>query len=257
MCSTTRKSCAMNRYVSFSFSCRSCSRLIICAWIENVERRDRLVEHQEARIHRERPRDPDSLALPARKFVRQAIHRVGAHPDHREQLGDSIFFFFAAREFVNLDSLADDRSHAHPRIQRRVRILKHELHLLPQRAQFRAAKRREIAAVEIYGALGRLEQFQNQPPQRRFARSRLADQSQRLARLNLQIDAGHRFYRKLCPADDARRSRRKLLAEIHDANQRRARRARGRHDRIRRGCRRHSGWGPCFRAAALPRSIEE
>src|ERR1700722_2098620 len=135
----------------------------------DIERRDWLVEHEEAWIHRESPRDANSLTLAAGKFVRQTIHCVGAHPDHREQLGDSALLFRAARELVNLDSFADDRAHAHPWIQRCVRVLKYELHLLAQRAKLGAAQRRKIAAVEIDSALGGLEQFQNQPTQRRFA----------------------------------------------------------------------------------------
>src|SRR5712692_3678186 len=147
----------------------------------DVERRDGLIEHQEARIYRERPRDADSLPLPAGKLVRKTIYRIGAHPDHGQQLDDSIFFLPAAGKLMNLDSFTDDRPHPHPWIQRRVRILKHQLHLAAQCAKLGAAERREIAAVEIYFPFGRLEKFQDKPPERRFARSRFSHQAQRLA----------------------------------------------------------------------------
>src|SRR5579885_774252 len=100
-----------------------------------VERRNRLVEHQEARTDGQRARDPDALALAAGKFVRVAIERLGPEPHHLEQLDDPRLPGGAARELVDVDPLADDRPHAHPRIQRRVGILEDELHLAAQQAQ--------------------------------------------------------------------------------------------------------------------------
>ena len=47
----------------------------------NVERRDRLVAHDELRIDRQRARDADALALSARKFVRVAVGVVGLQAD--------------------------------------------------------------------------------------------------------------------------------------------------------------------------------
>ena len=40
-----------------------------------VERRYRLIGHQQIGLERERPRDADALALAAREFVREAIRR--------------------------------------------------------------------------------------------------------------------------------------------------------------------------------------
>ena len=73
--------------------------------------------------------------------MRVAVHRIGADPDHLEQLGDPALLFGAARELVNLDSLADDRAHLHPRVERRVRVLEDELHLAPERTQLGASER--------------------------------------------------------------------------------------------------------------------
>ena len=61
----------------------------------NVERGDRLVEHQEARLDGERARDADALALAAGELVRIALERLGAHPDALEQL--TIRSLFLAR----------------------------------------------------------------------------------------------------------------------------------------------------------------
>ena len=46
----------------------------------DVERGDRLVEHQEARGHGQRARDSDPLALAAGELVRVALERVAPIP---------------------------------------------------------------------------------------------------------------------------------------------------------------------------------
>ena len=99
----------------------------------HVERRDRLVEHQQLRVERQRPRDADALALTAGELVREPVHVFGVEPDERHQLLDAIDLF-ALAQLVDLERLTDDRADRHPRIQRRVRILEHELHLLTERA---------------------------------------------------------------------------------------------------------------------------
>ena len=52
----------------------------------DVERRHRLVAHDELGLHRERARDADALALTAGEFVRIARRVLGAQPDLLEQL---------------------------------------------------------------------------------------------------------------------------------------------------------------------------
>ena len=72
MCSTSRRSCAMNRYVSFSRSCSSSSRLTTCAWIETSSAETGFVGDDERRVQRQRARDADALALAAAELVRIA-----------------------------------------------------------------------------------------------------------------------------------------------------------------------------------------
>ena len=48
----------------------------------HVERRDRLVAHDQLRLDRERARDHDALALPAGEFVRIARREARLEPDH-------------------------------------------------------------------------------------------------------------------------------------------------------------------------------
>ena len=54
----------------------------------DVERRDRLVEHDELRRQRQRPGDGDALALAARELVREQVGGPVRQPDQIEQLAD-------------------------------------------------------------------------------------------------------------------------------------------------------------------------
>ena len=110
----------------------------------HVERRDRLVADQELRLHGERARDADARALPARELVRKAAHQRRIEADAvRAASRRSRLLLAAGDEAVRDRRLADDVDDAHPRIERRVRILEDHLHLeLLQRAPRPAAARR-------------------------------------------------------------------------------------------------------------------
>ena len=62
----------------------------------DVERRDRLVAHDQARPERQRARDADALPLAAGELMRIVLHLVGAQADLREQFGDP-FLLLARR----------------------------------------------------------------------------------------------------------------------------------------------------------------
>src|SRR6185369_9086488 len=56
----------------------------------DVERGDRLVEHEELRVRGQRARHADALPLPARKLVRVSLAVVGAEPHFFEQLRHAV-----------------------------------------------------------------------------------------------------------------------------------------------------------------------
>ena len=82
----------------------------------------------------------------------------------------------------------------HPRIERAVRILKHDLHLLPQLAQVAAADGPQVDAVVEHLAARRFDQPQNRPAGRRLAAARFADEAQRLARIDVEANAVDRLH---------------------------------------------------------------
>ena len=84
----------------------------------HVERRDRLVGDDEARLDRERARDADALALPAAELVRVALGRLRrqARPA-RAARATRARRSLARADAVDREALADDARHAHARIR--------------------------------------------------------------------------------------------------------------------------------------------
>ena len=115
----------------------------------DVERRDRLVADDEARLDGERARDADALALAAGEFVRIARHVFGAQPDFVEQLPHARVGGGALGDLVDREPFADDRADGHARIERRERILEDDLDLAAQLAHRARVERDEIDAVEL------------------------------------------------------------------------------------------------------------
>ena len=113
----------------------------------DVERRDRLVAHDQLRLDRERARDADALALAAGEFVRIAAHVVGLQADRLEQFDHAIGERTASsrRELVDGQRLADDRADRHARIERGERVLEDDLHVAAERAE----RSRRRAAVTL------------------------------------------------------------------------------------------------------------
>src|SRR5438034_2225151 len=114
------------------------------------------------------------------------MHRI--EPDEPEQLGDALLAPGARAQPVDDERLFDDLTCAHPRVQRRVRILKHDLHVAPRLAQTPAGKVEHVLAAESHRAGRGLDQPQHASPGRRLAAARLADEPERFALLDAEAD---------------------------------------------------------------------
>jgi hypothetical protein len=86
----------------------------------DVERAQRLVADDEARLGRQRPGDADALALAAAELARQALGGLGAEADEIEQLGDAPLPRRGG-DAADEQRLADDRRDALARIEAGVR----------------------------------------------------------------------------------------------------------------------------------------
>jgi hypothetical protein len=86
MCSTTARLCEMNRYDRLQIALQLHQQIDDLRLNRHIQRRHRLVAHDQPGIERQRTRDPDALALPARELVRIGIHLRRAQPDPAKQL---------------------------------------------------------------------------------------------------------------------------------------------------------------------------
>ena len=107
----------------------------------DVERGDRLVEHDHRRVERQRAGDADPLPLAAGELVREAVAVLGAEPDRAQQLRDPLLPVGPV-DAVDPQRLGDDLAHGHARVQRRVRVLEDDLDLAAHRPHVAAAETR-------------------------------------------------------------------------------------------------------------------
>ena len=171
----------MNRYVRPKSRCKRLEQVDDLGSNRDVERRDGLVEHDHLWIERERPGESDPLSLSTGELVREAIRVLRAQADGSEQLVDARLPLLAAVEPVDSERLRHDLTHGHARVERRVRVLEHDLKLAAHVAHTTAAERRDVRAVEDDPTRRRLEQLDHRPPERGLPAARLADEAERLA----------------------------------------------------------------------------
>ena len=92
----------------------------------NVQRRYRLVQHDEVGVQRQGAGHADALALPAAEFVRELRLHPGWQADGAQRLRYPLLAVSPA-DAMHLQRLADDVAHPHPGIQRPVGVLQHGL----------------------------------------------------------------------------------------------------------------------------------
>ena len=114
----------------------------------DVERRDRLVGDDEARLDGERAGDADALPLPAGELVRIAPRVLGREADQREQLGDPRRARRAGMQAVGRQRLAERVADAQARVEARVRVLEDDLQAAPKGPHRARRQRREVDALE-------------------------------------------------------------------------------------------------------------
>ena len=191
----------------------------------DVERGHGLVGDQHARLDDQRAREADALSLAAGELVRIAVAQLGAEAHIVEHPLDARVELPASRQAVQPQRLADDVAAAHPRVERRVRVLEHHVQLAPQRAHGAAREVRDVDALQPDLARRRLDQPHHAVRDRRLAAPRLADEPEQLALLQLERDAVDRMDERAAAGDPA------ADAEVLDqvANLESARRAVGAH----------------------------
>ena len=90
---------------------------------------------------------------------------------------------------MNHERLFDDVAGAHARVERRVRILKDDLHVPPRLTHLRARQLKDVPAPEQDLAGRRLDQAEHAAAGRALAAARLADEIEHLALVNREAHA--------------------------------------------------------------------
>ena len=162
-----------------------------------VERRDRLVGHDQLGRHRQRARDQHPLPLAAGQLVRVAQEQPLGGPQpgrgqrRRDELRLAPALAVGALEPVQPDALGDRLVDRVPGVERAGRVLEHELDAPTERPQPpRGAL--EGLPVEQHLAGGGLLEAQQGAGERGLARARLAHQRDDLPRRDAEVDAVHR-----------------------------------------------------------------
>jgi hypothetical protein len=98
------------------------------------------------------------LPLPTGELVRIAEPQLGAQADPVEEVDDLLVEVLAARELLHAQGLPDDLAAGHARVERRVRILEHHVHVAAERAELPTRQMRDVVAFEPDRTVRRLEQ---------------------------------------------------------------------------------------------------
>jgi hypothetical protein len=132
----------------------------------HVKRGHRFVADEDFRPDRQRPGQGDALPFTAGELVRVAAGGIGPQADELEQFGHPPRPAGRRAEVpVNLQRLAHRFAGGHPRVERGVRVLQHELDVPPRLAQRRGAQRVQVLVPEQHLAAGRRLQRGQRPGQ--------------------------------------------------------------------------------------------
>ena len=147
----------------------------------DVERRDRLVRDEHAGVKDERASEADALPLSAGQLVRIAIPQLAAQADGVEHRRDGRVERAALGESMQPHGFADDVADRHPRIERRVRILKDHVKVTPERAHLPSRKMGHVGAVHDDAPRRWFGQAHDAIRDGRLAAAGLADETEDLA----------------------------------------------------------------------------
>ena len=178
----------MKRYARSNSCWRSMSRLITCDCVDTSSELTGSSHTRSFGIQGECPRDGDALALPARELVRVAVREVRPETDRLEEALHVRVTLLAAHVRVHGERLADALGDRAFRIEGAVRVLEHHLHRRADLAQILALEPGDVVAVEVDLAGGGFDEPEQRPSGRRLARPALTDETERLARRDLEAD---------------------------------------------------------------------
>ena len=181
----------------------------------HVERRHGLVEHEKLWLEHERPRDGDPLPLASGKLVRIATEGRRRQPGALEGPAHPLEPLGRRAEAMDYEPFFEDRPDRHPRVERAVGILKHDLHPPAQGRERRAVGGPHVGAGKPHAAAGRLDEPEDAPAHRRLAAAAFADEAERSSLGDREAHAIHRPHAADLPAHEALPHRKVRLQPRH------------------------------------------
>ena len=199
MCFTTLKSWEMKIRESGQVALQVPKQVDDLGLHADIERRDGFVADQELGLNDECSGNADALALAAGKLVRVAVDVFGkqAHP-LEQSLHPRRDFALRQVWFMGHERFGDDLASRHPGIQRTQGILEDHLHVAAQEPAFCGIQRQKIPALPQRPAPGGGYCPDQGAGKGGLAGSALADNTERLARGEIETDApdGSKFLRR-------------------------------------------------------------
>jgi len=160
----------------------------------DVQRRDRLVTHDEVGLDRQRAGEVDPLALPAGEGVRVAVVVLWVQPHCLQEAAGAGLPPLGVEHPAGAHRFLDDRTDLHPRVQRRLGVLEDELCVLTDRPECARAQFSQVSPFEVDGPVGRLDQPEDRSGERALPTARLADQPEGLAPVDVERDVVDRLH---------------------------------------------------------------
>ena len=182
----------------------------------HVQGGDRLVGDHEAGPEGERAGDADALALAAAESMGEPSHVLGPQSDPAEELRHVLLALSPILHAVDEQGLSHQIEKRHARIERGEGILKDHLHLATQRPQLLPAQpahvdHRAIGDPHEDLPARRLDGPHDAPCGGRLPAAAFSDQTERLAFVDVKIDAVHRADMAYRPLPEALPDREELL----------------------------------------------
>ena len=136
----------------------------------------------------ERPRQSDALPLSSTELVPVSRQHGQFQADERTQLRHPDTPLQPSADPVDDQRLLDDVTGAQARIERVVRVLKHDLHIASSLAQFRGRQGQHVLPAKADLTRGGFDEPQNAPSRRCLAATRLADEAEGFASFDREAD---------------------------------------------------------------------
>jgi hypothetical protein len=154
----------------------------------DVEGGDGLVGDDKFWAEGEGAGDADALALASGELVRVAAEGGSVHADGAEEFGDALAARGGAEFFMDDERLGEDVFDAEAWVEGAEGILKDDLHVAAEGAEFGAGCGKDIGAIEMNTAGGGLDEAEDEATESAFAGAGFADEAEGFAGVNVEGD---------------------------------------------------------------------